>query len=96
MQKLLNRKQWDKDAYQAVRDEANALLEESTWLQDTVIERDELIQKARSEGRRIHLGELMSICSIKHWETPSKRKHKGRIVFRGDCVKDEASERPPP
>ena len=31
----------------------------------------------------------MPTCTIKHWETPSKRRYKGRIVFRGDCVKDQ-------
>ena len=87
--KLLKRKEWDQDALQAIKDEASALLGENTWLPETVIEKSELIKRARAENKRIHCGELMSICSIKHWESPTKRKHKGRIVFRGDCVKDE-------
>ena len=52
-------------------------------------EKSILQAEARAEGRKIHCGELMSICSIKHWETPSLSKYKGRIVFRGDIVKDE-------
>ena len=87
--KLLNRKEWDTDALRAIKDEANALLGERTWLEESVIEKEELLSKARRDQKKIHCGELMSICSIKHWESPSMRKHKGRIVFRGDCVKDE-------
>ena len=51
--------------------------------------KEDLIKWARETKTDIHMGELMSICSIKHFETPSKRKYKGRIVFRGDFVRDQ-------
>ena len=38
----------------------------------------------------IHLGSLMSICSIKFAElAKSLQIYKGRLVYRGDCAKDE-------
>ena len=30
----------------------------------------------------------MTILSVKHWESPSLRKLKARIVFRGDDIRD--------
>ena len=58
------------------------------WDDASVMERSDRISEARSRNKTIHVADLMSICSIKIWETPSKRKHKGRVVFRGDNVKD--------
>ena len=50
---------------------------------------EDLVTSAKKAGKHIHIGHLMPICSIKHWETPSLRRYKGRIVFRGDAVKDQ-------
>ena len=77
------------DAMNAVRSEKQGLLKEGTWLEEKPVERDVLVADAKAAGRHIHLGELMPIASIKHWESPALRKYKGRIVFRGDCVKDQ-------
>ena len=89
--KLLNRKEWkgNPEAIKAVKAEADALLKEDTWLEGTVTEFSELVAWAKKAGKRIHIGDLMPICSIKHWETPALRKYKGRVVFRGDAVKDQ-------
>ena len=90
--KLLDRKQahGDQKAKDAIWQEAQALVKEGTWLPGTVIEKDDLIAKAKQSGKTIHMGQLMPICSIKFWEMPaSQHKYKGRVVFRGDCVKDE-------
>ena len=35
-----------------------------------------------------NIGRLMTILSVKHWESPSLRKLKARIVFRGDDIRD--------
>jgi len=89
---LLDRAQaaTDPQAIAAVRTEADALEQAGTWLLDSVVERDELIQRAKTDGEKIHLGEIMPICSIKHFELDaSHHKYKGRICFRGDIVKDE-------
>ena len=37
----------------------------------------------------LNIGRVMTILSIKHWETPELRKLKARIVFRGDDIRDE-------
>ena len=36
----------------------------------------------------INIGRIMTILSVKHWETPALRKLKARIVFRGDGLRD--------
>ena len=89
--KLLDRKEMRscQEALDAVRAEADGLLSEGTWLTGTVTEFSDLVAKARADGKTIYIGDIMPICSIKHWETPALRKYKGRIVFRGDCVKDQ-------
>jgi hypothetical protein len=90
--KLLDRKEWrsDPEAMTAIRAEAHGLVNEDTWLENTVIERDELKEWAISEGKKIHIGDLLLLCSIKFAEMPKEnQKYKGRICFRGDCAKDE-------
>ena len=70
--------------------EGRELLKAGTWLLDTVIEKDDFVANAKRKGEKIHLGDLMSICSVKFWERdPEFHKVKGRITFRGDTVKDE-------
>ena len=87
---LLERWEWDDKARQAVRDEGRALVDVGTWDESTVIERDDLLSRARTKGEKLHYGALMSICSVKFWEKSAEfHKHKGRICFRGDNVKDE-------
>ena len=89
--KLLDRREWkdDEKALGAVRDEGAKLLRTGTWLPDSVREKDDLIAESKSTGHKIHLGQLMTICSIKFAElSADQQKYKGRIVFRGDCVKD--------
>ena len=46
-----------------------------TWLESTVIEKKELIRKSREAGQKINLGDLLTLCSVKHWETPSLPSH---------------------
>ena len=83
--KLLTRKETlnSPDALKAIKEEAVAMRDMKVWDDSTVIEKDKLLSQARAKGSTIHLAELMSICSIKFWEVPSKRRYKGRIVFRG-------------
>ena len=65
-------------------------MEKGTWDLKTVTERSDLISQSKKSGVRIHLGQLMSICSEKFAELAEHlRVLKGRIVFRGDIVKDQ-------
>ena len=59
------------------------------WDDDDVMEKNDRLEAAKAAGQVMHIAELMSIASIK-WETPAKRRRKGRIVFRGDDVRDAA------
>ena len=77
-------------AREAVKKEADGLAEKGTWDFNTVVERHDLISKSKKSGIKIHLGQLMSICSEKFAEMAEHlRVLKGRIVFRGDIVKDQ-------
>ena len=89
--KLLDRNEAHRDprAHQAIRAEGEALIKEKTWLEETVIEKDELVTSAKKQEKKIILAELMTIASIKYYEmSPNMWKYKGRICFRGDCAKD--------
>ena len=77
-------------ALAAVRAEADGLEAEQTWDLSTVVEKADLVATPLKTGEKIHLGELMSICSEKFAElAPELRKLKGRIVYRGDITKDQ-------
>ena len=91
MVKNLTRKeiQGDPEALRAIRREADALVAADTWLENTVCTKDELLHWSLQNKTPIHVGELLTICGIKHWETPELRKHKGRICYMGNCGKDE-------
>ena len=43
-----------------------------TWRGDTVVEKDFLLDEARKTGQQTHVAEVMSIASVKHWETPAR------------------------
>ena len=47
--------------------------------------------EARSEGRKVHFASLMDLCHLKKSELePKFQKYKGRVVLRGDVVKDDS------
>ena len=80
----------DPKAIAAIQKEGRALVDADTWLEETVIERDDLVKNAQKSGETIHLGDLLTICSIKFWErVVAEHMYKGRICFRGDNVRDE-------
>jgi hypothetical protein len=86
---LIDRKDWDKypGSKEAIDKEAKGLLANETWSFEEVVPRSELL----SRKEHLNLGRLMTILSIKHFETPELRKLKARIVFRGDQIVDEAN-----
>ena len=88
--RLLTRDEMRKDpkAIQAIKEEGKGIRAQGVWSDDSVMEKSERIALAKKTGRTIHMAELMTIASIKHWEHPSQRKYKGRVVFRGDQVRD--------
>ena len=53
--------------------------------------RSEVIDEARTKGAKVHFASLMDICHLKNDEVETKhQKYKGRVVFRGDIVKDDS------
>ena len=84
---LLDRKDWNKhDGWrEAIDKELHGILENGTWNYKEVVAKDELL----SRKEPMHIGRLMTILSVKHWETPELRKLKARIVFRGDDIRDQ-------
>ena len=51
----------------------------------------EVIDEARTKGAEVHFASLMDICHLKNAELEAKhQKYKGRVVLRGDIVKDDS------
>ena len=79
-------------ALEAVKVEADGLIKAGTWSLDSVSEKEEVRAEAKRTGVSVHFGRLMTIASIKFFELAQHlHKMKGRIVYRGDCAKDEHS-----
>ena len=52
--------------------------------------RSRLIAEAKAKGVDVHFGRLMDLCHLKNSELEEKfQRYKGRVVFRGDDVKDQ-------
>ena len=90
--KLFDRREWTHHpkTFDAIKDKGKALVSAKTWLEDSVTEKADLIRNANEKGETIHMGNLLTLCSIKHSELcAALQKYKGRICFRGDDVRDE-------
>ena len=50
-----------------------------------------MIDEARTKGAKVHIASLMDICHLKNAELETQhQKYKGRVVLRGDIVKDDS------
>ena len=50
-----------------------------------------MIDEARTKGAGVHDASLMDICHLKTVELePKHKKYKGRVVLRGDIVKNDS------
>ena len=50
-----------------------------------------MIDEARNKGRKVHFASLMDLYHLRNSELePRYRKYKGRVVPRGDIVKDDS------
>ena len=51
----------------------------------------EVIDEAKTSGATVHFASSMDICHLKNAELEAKhQKYKGRVVLRGDIVKDNS------
>ena len=63
----------------------------SAWKLTKVRSKKEVIDEARTSGATVHFASLMDICHLKNAELEAKhQKYKGRVVLRGDIVKDNS------
>ena len=63
----------------------------SAWNLTKVRSKKEVIDEARTSGAKVHFASLMDICHLKNAELEAKhQKYKGRVVLRGDIVKDDS------
>ena len=53
--------------------------------------KSEVIDEARTKGAKVHFASLIDICHLKNADLETKhQKYKGRVVLRGDIVKDDS------
>ena len=53
--------------------------------------KSEVIAEARNKDHMVHFASLIDLCHLKNSELESQfQKHKGRVVLRGDIVKDDS------
>ena len=75
----------------AVDKEWEKLEKISAWNLTKVRSKKEVIDEARTSGAKVHFASLMDICHLKNAELEAKhQKYKGRVVLRGDIVKDDS------
>ena len=61
------------------------------WNLTKVKSKKKVIDEARTKGVTVHFASLMDICHLKNAELEAKhQKYKGRVVLRGDIVKDNS------
>ena len=93
--KNLTKSQWQKDeqAIQAIVKEAAGLRANGTWDDSTVIPVHVLKKTAKDRGETIKIAEVLTLAGIKHFEMPEEfHKYKGRIVYRGDQIRNQSGE----
>ena len=75
----------------AVDKEWEKLEKISAWNLTKVKSKRKVIDEARTSGATVHFASLMDICHLKNAELEAKhQKYKGRVVLRGDIVKDDS------
>ena len=61
------------------------------WQLTKVRNKKEVIEEARNKGRKVHFASLMDPCHLKKSELePQYQRYRGRVVLRGDIVKDDS------
>ena len=74
----------------AVDKEREKLEKFSAWNLTKVRSKKEVIDEARTKGAKVHFASLVDVCHSKTAELePKHQKYKGRVVLRGDIVKDD-------
>ena len=81
------------DAKAALEKEWKKLEDRKAWDVTKVRPRAEVEAESKASGIPAHFGSLMDLCHIKNSQLGKEFwTYKGRIVFRGDIVKDESGQ----
>ena len=91
--KNLSRAEWTRDerGLKAVQDEAAGLRANGTCDDNSVTTLNNPKAQVKATGVQLKIASRLTLCGIKYWECPSDQwKYKGRIVYRGDLVKDQS------
>ena len=71
--------------------DAKAAVDKEAWQLTRVRNKKKVIDEARNEGRKVHFESFMDLCHLQNSELEQKnQKYKGRVVLRGDIVKDDS------
>ena len=63
----------------------------SAWNLTKFRSKKEVIDETRTKCEKVHFASLMDICLLENAKLESKHpKYKGRVVLRGDIVKDDS------
>ena len=93
--KNLSRSEWmhDEKGLKPVQDEADGLPRNHTWDDASVTTLSNLRHQSKVSGNSVKNAALHVLCGIKHVEQPYDAwKYKGRIVYRGHQIRNEANE----
>ena len=61
------------------------------WKLEKVRSKKEVILEAQRDKKKVHFASLMNTCHLKNAKLePKLQKYKGRVVLRGDIVKDDS------
>ena len=93
MHRLLDRKEWanQPSALEEITKEKNGLVNAGTCLESEINSTRDVLAWAQRTSNVVHFGNLTVIVSVEGAElTPDLWKLKGRIVFRGDDVRDQS------
>ena len=81
------------DAKAAVDKEWKKLETIPAWHLDRVKSKKEVILEAQRDNKKVHFATLMDVCHLKIAELePKLQKCEGRVVLRGDIVKDDSGD----
>ena len=92
MTKNLTKAEWNNEekALKAIEAEASGLRANGTWDDDSVIIASTLKREAKERGEEISIAEVLVLAGIKQFEMDETyHRHKGRIVYRGDLIRNQ-------
>ena len=60
------------------------------WKLDKVKSKEEVLLEAQRNKSKVHFASLVDLCHLKNAELEPTFHYKGRVVLRGDTIKDDS------